>query len=420
MFTMLLVDDEYLVRMGVRETIEWEQYGIEIIGEAPNGEEGLALALRYMPDIILTDIRMPKMDGTEFMQKLRENNLESKIIVLSGFEDFDYARNAIHSGAMAYLLKPIDNEELIQTMQRVVSEINKERKTNHYFNQLKNELSAIKKQFLLDLIGGTIIHKPEIEEKLEFLQMPIKMTDNYVVVIRIDDYEAISKSLLDKDLALLKEATFKESMSFILNSPDSNGVFFDKSEDEWVILLHEDHEGEMIESLKVRCKEFVQSIKNQFSPALSIGISDKCTSLEYIQNAYKEAYLASTCKLIPKFSSVVFIKEMDVTNYRREIIEAMKYIKEHYSKEITIEDLANELFISPSHLMHLFKREVGKTLNECLTDYRMEIAKELLKDSKLKIYEISENVGYRDVKYFSQIFKRTIGMTPSDYIKSQT
>src|SRR5689334_10325683 len=118
---MLIVDDEYLVRKGISETIEWTEYGIKIIGEACDGEQGLEMAMDYMPDIILTDIHMPFMNGLEFMSKLRERGSNSNIIVLSGYEEFSYVRTALQYGVIDYLLKPIDNQQLIDTVQKVAA-----------------------------------------------------------------------------------------------------------------------------------------------------------------------------------------------------------------------------------------------------------------------------------------------------------
>ena len=125
-------------------------------------------------------------------------------------------------------------------------------------------------------------------------------------------------------------------------------------------------------------------------------------------------------KLLPGVSSIAHIKGIDTTNYRREVRETIKYIQDNYSKDITVEMAAREQFISSSYLMHLFKDSIGKTFIECLTDYRIQVAKQLLKDPKYKIYEVSESVGYDDVKYFSQIFKKTTGITPSEYVKVKT
>ena len=200
MLTMLIVDDEFLVRIGIKDTIEWVNYGIEIIGDASDGVQGLELAIKHRPDIILTDIRMPVMDGLEFMDKIRENNLDSIVIILSGFEEFDYVRKALHNGAYAYLLKPIDNQQLIDTVRKAAAKIKEERSVKQYVNRLESELPSIKEQFLRDLMTGDIKDRDEISDKLKFFDMPIDVNDNLIIVVRIDEYPFVGKQLSNESL----------------------------------------------------------------------------------------------------------------------------------------------------------------------------------------------------------------------------
>lgn len=420
MLTMLLIDDEYLVRKGIRETIDWSEYGIEIIGEASDGEDGLEMALKFTPDIILTDIRMPFMDGLEFMAKLRESGLNSSILVLSGHEDFSYVRTALQHGAADYLLKPIDNKHLISTVMKVAEKIKEERSTQLYFKRLKDELSTIKKQFLRELIIGNIQDKSEIQDKLKFYEIPLETSGNYVISIRINEYNLVLQQLSPQELLEFKTLIVNNIAQFLLLNSKFMGIVIEKDDEEWVVILHMlDSQDTGVGLVKERCTELVNRVKKEFSQPISIGISDICNEIEAISSAYKDAYTASYFKLLPGSSCVVYTKEKDAVGFRREIREAINYIKNNYAKDITVELAAKELFISSSYLMHLFKDELGKTFNECITEYRIQVAKELLKDPQYKIYEVSENVGYGDVKYFSQVFKKVTGMSPSEYIKNE-
>ncbi|MDF2668110.1 MAG: two component system response regulator [Paenibacillus sp.] len=123
---IMIVDDEYLVRLGLRKTIDWEQYGYEIVGEAEDGRAGLELALKIRPNLIITDICMPFLDGIQFMEQLRKHELESKIIVLSGYSEFDYAQGAITYGASDYILKPVENDKLLAAVHKQADIIRKE------------------------------------------------------------------------------------------------------------------------------------------------------------------------------------------------------------------------------------------------------------------------------------------------------
>jgi Response regulator containing CheY-like receiver domain and AraC-type DNA-binding domain len=419
MLTMLVVDDEYLVRLGIRETIEWSKYNIEIVGEGCDGEEGLQLALKYSPDIIITDIRMPFMDGMELMAKIRENGLESSIIVLSGYDEFEYAKEAMHNGAEAYLLKPLENDKLVETIQNAAKKIKEKKSTRNYYEKLKSELTSIKKQFLRDLLLGGITDKNEIREKIDFLNLSLEMDNNFVVVVRIYQYELIIQQLTQDDLKGLKEAVTHGIAQVLLIHDQYMGVMVESSPGEWVVIIHMLSIKEGIEEvIKDRCIDLTRRLREEFTYSVSIGISCICQDITNIRLAYKEACTVSENKLLPTCSSVTYANDLEVAGYRREIRDVIRYIKNNYYKEITVDMAGKELYISSSHLMHLLKDELGKTFNDCLTEYRTEMAKDLLKDSRYKIYEVCEKVGYSDVKYFSQVFKKVTGMSPSDYAKS--
>lgn len=415
MLSMLIVDDEYLVRLGVRSTVEWNSYGIEIVDEASDGEMGLEYAKKYKPDIILTDIRMPYMDGLEFMEKVRQNGLESSIIVLSGYDEFDYVRTAMDNGACAYLLKPIDNQQLIDTVQKVSRKIKEEKGTKQYYEKLKNELTGMKKQFVRDLIGGIISDRKEIQERIKFLDVPLDVDNNYVVVIQINQYSTLVKETTGQEIKAFKEAVLQDIANLLILHSKYIGIVVETSLEEWVVIIHasEDGVGDLI---KDRCLELVHELEKKFKYTISIGIGKLCIKIEDIHKTYLEACTVLDNKLLPN-SNYVVSAEADIVGFRKEIKEALRYMKQNYSNDITVESAANELYISSSYLMHLFKSEVGKTFNDCLIDIRIERAKELLKSTKYKIYEVCEMVGYTDSKYFSQIFKKMVGMSPSEYVK---
>lgn len=419
MLTMMLIDDEYLVKKGIRETIDWGEYGISIVDEADNGREGLDKAIVHAPDIILTDIRMPFMDGLEFMSKLRENGLESSIIVVSGYEDFNYVRMALQHGAVDYLLKPIDNQQLIETVLKAAAKIKEERSTRLYFERLKSELSSIKKQFLRELILGNLTDRDTIIEKIKFLEIPVEISGNYVISIRINEHNLALEQLSRDELNEFKDLIVSLIAQLLLLNSRFMGVVVEKDDEEWVVILHKSSTSDdIVELLKERCLELTKRLKKVYTQTVSIGISDICDDMDKLYTAYRDACSASLVRLLPGGSSVSFARDREAAGYRREIREAVLFIKDNYSKDITIEMAAKELYISPSYLMHLFKDELGKTFNECLTDCRIQAAKEYLRDSRYKIYEVSEKVGYGDVKYFSQVFKKYTDMSPSEYIRN--
>lgn len=420
MLSILVIDDEYLVRAGIRGTINWEDYGFQITGEAADGDEGLEIAEKVNPDIIITDIRMPKMDGLEFMAKVREANRKAKIIVLSGYDEFEYARSALKYGASAYLLKPIENQQLIETVLKVGWMIKQERETKEYYDNLELELPAIKKQFFLDLINGRINDEDSIQSKLEFLHMPVEEVNQVVIVVKVDDFALRAKEIPKTQGEKIGPKLTAGISRIFFREGGLTGVVVDKNVDETVIIIQDDKTGEdLIPALKGFCKELTAAVDRDGGVkfTVSIGISTTVNNLSLINEAYREASTAAGVKFLPGVHSITYIKDEGVYNCHKIVKDAVAYLKRHYNAEVTVETAAGDLFVSPSYLMHLFKEELGKTFVECLIEYRIEKAKELLREKKYKVYEVCEKVGYKDTKYFSQLFKKIAGMSPSEYIK---
>lgn len=176
-YTVLIVDDEYLIRKGMRQFLDWEQYGFTIIGEVANGLEALKFAKANQVDLIITDIRMPGLDGLELVEKLHENNLFPYVTILSGYGEFEYARKAIEREVLSYLLKPIEEEELIEMLKRAKKKLDENEKrqfstlsiTEQILQKLKPEVppKRIVKEILeyMESNLGTNLSLEQIGEK---------------------------------------------------------------------------------------------------------------------------------------------------------------------------------------------------------------------------------------------------------------
>lgn len=243
MIKVLVVDDEEFVRRGIVMETDWNALECMVVAEAANGLEGIEMVHKYNPELIICDIRMPKMDGLEMMQKLREEGCEASVIYLTAYEEFGYAKAALQLAATDYLLKPFEDGELEKAVQRVK--------------------------------GKTLAKK----------------------------------------------------------EPDTQVI-------------------------------------------LSLPKGDKS----------------------------------------KYVMEALNYIKEHISNpDLCVGEIAEDLGISESHLSHVFKKETSYTINAYITRFRMREAMKKLSDCRVKVYTVAEQVGYRDITYFSTVFKKMIGVNPSEY-----
>lgn len=413
MLKALIVDDEYLVRMGIRETIEWSAHNIEIVGEADNGEDGLSLALQHEPDVIVTDIRMPYMNGLELIAKVKEHRLNASIIVLSGYDEFQYAQAAIRYGASSYLLKPVDTDELAASVRQLGLEARDRLAKQAVLGSLTNELPAIGKQFWLDLLHGRLTDETEIEKKRELLGYARDANGLYAsIVMTYTSSEEYAGAVPDKWLtedtieSILKTHSLKYS-AILQASPNS-----------WCLVLPVEGEWrELLPTIRAFSYELVSQSKQLGCSQLSVGIGEPAERLSELSQSYEEAIISSI-RASRSLGRVWYAKEEGDANTRKEVREALAYIRQHYASNITVEMVAAEVFVSPTHLMHLFRKNLDKTFYECLTDLRIEEAKRMLRDPKYRVYEVSERIGFGDAKYFSQIFKKMTGMTPSEYAKS--
>ena len=169
MYRVIIVDDEPVIRRGLRETIEWDALGLEVAGEAADGAEALRLIEEIRPEIRITDIRMPEMDGIRLIQEVKKLDYNVKITILSGYSDYDYLKAAIRLGVDNYLLKPIDNDELISNLKNAVSEIEKETAASL---QIRQGTVLLRSNTLRRLMAG-LISQEELKEKAEFLGIPL-------------------------------------------------------------------------------------------------------------------------------------------------------------------------------------------------------------------------------------------------------
>ncbi len=399
MFKMIVVDDEYLVRMGIRNTIEWEKYGIEIIGEATNGKAGLQMALELKPDIIITDIKMPIMDGLELVKHINESKLDCVIIILSGYKDFEYAKDTLENGAYSYLLKPIDNDELISKITNALQFLEEKRAQNLYISNINEDLPTIRQTILQNLIIGNFHDYQKLEKKLQLYDLNIPKEGTFI-------YGKVDSKNDDKALEY-----FYELFCGLLKATDYDhiGSLMQK----YFVLIS----SALSEECESICQAAIKQYEKTQRTIVSLGIATY-KNYDSIEYAYNEAHLAAEEKLFPLINTVNNVSHSS-HKLNPQITRAMQYIAQNYSRNITVKMVAESLFVSESYLMHLFKDNLNKTFNECLTDYRIMVAKDLLLSGKLKVYEIAELVGYNDSKYFSQIFRKKVGMSPSQFLENE-
>lgn len=400
MHKLVIVDDEYLVRLGIRETIDWAANGIEVIGDASNGKQGYEMIKELNPDLVITDIKMPIMNGVDLVKTLHKDGFNGEIVVLSGYKDFEYAKETFENGIFSYVVKPIDNDELLEVVLRAVAKLEQKIKDRTLTSKVQTELPTLQSEFMKKLLSSNSFVGSDIPSEL--LNHDISLpTNGTMALISIEEMFKSKKSELNIYINLLKEALSKEKIAF---------VYFD-FQDSIVIFLNSNN----IEKISLICRDTFIPFEQKTLTALTVGLT-LYSSLEYIQKTYESCLKLVQSKLLFHLNTVEMELD-DQTSYRhrQSISQFYSIIAEKYSTQLTVRSVSDEMNVSESYLMHLLKDNLGKTFNEILTGYRIGIAKRLLLSGKYRINEVSDKVGYIDVKYFSQVFKKIVGVTPSDY-----
>lgn len=543
MLKIFLAEDEVIVRETIKRMIPWENLGFELVGEAADGEMALPLLLRQKPDLLITDIKMPFMDGLTLAKVAKKEIPGLKVVILSGYDDFNYAKQAINIGVEDYLLKPITKNALIERLTEIRSRYEHEKTQKEYYEKFHREMQAYEKNssrdFFEALVRGSM-DMMEIYRRSEKLGLDIVAEAYNVLIFTMNCEEDFSGqregySEWEAESLELLEEFFSENTSAMLFRCNifSYGVLikgqketieentrscvseiqriFDRKEQkrQWFVAA-----GEPVERLSQIQKSYY-SASRAFSQrylydenilyydemasmekknvteddstylqkvdvnALNPAILQKFLSnglLEETENFVKDYFYAigqepleslvfrNYVTLNVRFSVMSFLKEIgcdtrtleqedteDVLsesskslenaiayaekiisqaialrdqnsgNKNRSILKtAVDFIDSHYMEEdMSLNKAANAANVSANHFSALFSQNMGQTFIEYLTNLRMNKAKEYLRCTSMRSGEIAGEIGYKDAHYFSYLFKKTQGMTPSDYRKAR-
>lgn len=525
-YSVLLVDDEEEVLQVIMKKLAWAQMGFEIAGYARNGIEALELAEELQPDVVMTDIKMPYMDGLTLCKKLKEQYPNIKVIIFSGFDEFEYAKEAIKIEAEEYILKPVDSNELRELFERMKEKLDKENDERRGVEQLRayymQSLPALQESFLSSLIEGQIAE----DKILGYLKnYQIRLDAPYYVIASLhvstpsDDEQTLDPMLLALSVRRMVQEQVKEKwrsvifnhlgdtivigqldqMSDLTSFTDemdrlcrmakrvclakvTAGIGYLCNEIEQFALSYqgaknavsyrviygntrainiaeidpqenantqweETYLHALIKQIKLGTKESLQKAVSDFLQQMSqanVSIQryrmilmeyttaiyrfasdnqlDLTHALDNAEDIYAQALEKENPKdlenwmlhMCEKLQHAVLHERSDST--RSFVVKAEEYVHENYAnKDLTVEGICQYLGVSAAYFSTVFKKETGKTFINYLTDYRMEKAVELLLSGDEKTYVIADAVGYTDPNYFSYVFKKQFGVSPSKY-----
>lgn len=431
MYKVFLVDDEAIIRKGVKSIINWEELGCTVIGEASDGLEGMKKMEEMKPDIIVTDIRMPGVDGLDMIQDTKAVIPKSKIIILTGYRDFEYLQRAIKLGAFEYLLKPSKIEDITAVVRRAIHELQEDKAKQEEIESLKKSLQEkiplIKQKLIYDLLFNINQKSSRLKSEMELCNFKV---DKFVLsVVDIDKNENTQDDNLMYQQGIINAFLDVYSDSF-------NTEFFILSEHRIVFIVQcndllQDFQAEVTNKLdelkEIICGCFKISISIWSSSvgegplALHEKMEEVLKKVDRISNSPKEDTICyDSIKELNKNNDELIKSHNEEKNIQEESVKviirkAVEYIRNNYRETITLNDIAEYTYVSSCYLSRLFTKEMGKSFVDFLSEIRIEKAKEFLRKDNYKAYEVAEMVGIKDAHYFSKLFKKYTGITPSEY-----
>ncbi|WP_433922715.1 response regulator [Paenibacillus taichungensis] len=527
MYRVLLVDDEEDVREGLVVEVDWEALDLRIVGLAENGREALEMAERVEPDIVVTDISMPFMDGLELAKRLRERNPLVKVVILTGYDEFDYARQAVSLSVDEYLLKPFSAGHLTELLTRLRAQMAAEVAEREDVQQLRDHYYTSLPLLQADLMA-TLLHRQKSPEYIHGkakqcgLDLHGERYGVSVLTLHMDGEQSADAEL--KQFAALNIA------AEVWTEHGAGHAFMHQ---ETIVLLYVDRwDGKDGEKRQQQALENVmRSINHYLRIPATVGSGSIVNTLAGVKHAYEDALLALDYRLVPGTDPLIYIADVErqtagklrfdelkqqtltrclkagtqaeledaleiifreitvehgrsdiqlylievLTNvwkaaqasgeamedifgagfqlyadlfrlpglseaqgkvsevcllvqhriasgrqhvYKDIVEQALLFTKEHYADpDLSIQKVCGHLHISSGYFCGIFKKEVQLTFLQYLMQIRMEAAKELLRSTEMKSFEIAGQVGFAEPNYFSFCFKKHIGVSPKEYRK---
>ena len=412
MYKLLLIDDEPDILKGMAKGIPWNQWGFTVSGQAFNGLEAMELIRREPPHVVLSDIRMPHMDGIALMENLNRDYPEIKIIILSGYNDFEYLKEAIKNRAVEYLLKPTDLEEFETVFMKTRELLDKEQEQEGEIEDLRNQAKA-GKDFQFIRIFNDLIRGYVYDEYHFFMEALGILFQNCVMVVFDLHFERQQEggperlSDLQRTMAAYcntRKTEFRTYFCMDFSNQLTAVIEIPKEETEWKC------------AVLTFLQELQSEVQERYHVLLYAGVSDICGQVSRLYGGYGQAVKCVRQKMFFDPLSIVFYPDLDLYGNTVQIVK--DYIDQEYcSNFISLDYAAEKVNKNAAYLSKLFKRETGYNFSDYIMQKRMEKSRELLLDHSLKIYQIAEMTGYADGSNFIKVFKKYYGVSPNEYRK---
>jgi len=393
-YKCLLVDDDLSICQGLPLLIEWEKYGFCIADTAHNGEQALTLIRKHNYDLLLTDIRMPRLDGIGLIRQLLDEEIHINTIILSGYRDFEYAQIAVELGVKNYILKPVNEQLLISTLKNLKIKMDESHRQKE---RLMESQSILIERNWVDLISDS---QTAARTKEKLMSAGQVYTDYSFRVMVIEPVSGQMNRLMHY-LQLLISSQQSSEVSIKISQLEKNRA---------VLVVGCSLQADV--SSKTLAEKLSGRILAEFDSLTKIAIGSQATQMEEISRSYKDASLLFDVNDFAYHDGVV---QYDEIKMNRIIAPILEYIRTNCQEKLSLRSIATRYYLNPAYLGRLFTQHTGVVFNEFLVDCRIELAQKYLKNNNYMIAEIAEKVGYTDADHFCRIFKLKTGVTPREY-----
>lgn len=473
---VLIAEDEKVIRQGLKAMISRSSIEVEEIIECSNGEEALKILNNQSIDVLFTDIRMPKMDGLALLQEVSKLQSKPEVVVISGYDEFNYAVEALKCGAREYILKPVNREDIYKIMSNLEEEIEKKNKVTQKLEAIEE---IVEQQIKYILLNPSItraelksfeqgfkehwINKenykffclPRVVELPKTLEVIMYILEDYcIAIVGEKDIQTIEYYLKDKNVGVsnsyqsiyhlriaYEQALLARRYAYIMNLPylsyenipkQTNIKIDDKEINKFIQLIgtgrkeefektfisvlgEHNVEGLIYEEFEKLINKVVNYILEYYGTVIDRYEFEKISGFyNYADYKTYQVYLKEyLLKLNHKISS---IHENSKNNHKMN--EALDYIYQNYEKDLNMAMVSNHISMNYSCFSQMFKEHTGTNFINYIKDVRVNKAKELLTNTNKKVAEIAYAIGYENEKHFMKVFKNVVGISPTEYRKN--
>lgn len=446
MYRLLIADDEALEREGLEWIIRRHMPETFEVIHAGNGREAIQLAEEHRPHVLLMDVNMPGIQGLAALREIRSFLPDAKSVLVTAYDYFAYAKEALTLGVKEYIVKPARREQVVRTLQQLVEELDREKLKRAEELKLRDRVSRlqplVENELALMFMVDQVLDA-NVEQLADWLDFPLDWGTALVVAFPEQVYSLDKKKIYDAVRGFAKHhAAFSCIVSSLIDR--HMAIFAHRDPD--------DREPGWSRLLGQYGQKLCELAERQLGCTVSVGIGTSRHGADGLRTSYFEAVFASTYE---DYGHVCHFEQLkqpgspsapaeDQTPHggghgeniasRSYVISALQrireereqqtlsvldraqgYIRERFTEDLSLEEVADFVHLNPHYFSKVFKQQVGETFIDFLTGLRIEKAKELILSEELSLKEVCFAAGYKDPNYFSRVFKKVTGLTPTEY-----